>query len=258
MRQTTIVAGLAAMLPSTAQAWSIPALLDIRQTTRPYQDVVCKPQTGSGAQLPPCVQIENIELACQPNGTNPIDYEAHAQCICGGSFFAEKLACERCLTIHGLRSERNLAFYSGVLSSASNALCTGTPTAVFASIYSGIEAAATPVTTGATATSDQAPSNTAISLYYTASGPQGPGTITGAAASATAAVNRTTTSPSTAATGSASGATGTSSTRASTATTGTASGAAATSTTAGSGAMPTYAAGGLLMGAAGIAVLAGL
>ncbi|KAI3534227.1 hypothetical protein CABS01_01934 [Colletotrichum abscissum] len=257
MRQTTIVAGLAAMLPSTAQAWSIPALLDIRQTTRPYQDVVCKPQTGSGAQLPPCVQIENIELACQPNGTNPIDYEAHAQCICGGSFFAEKLACERCLTVHGLRSERNLAFYSGVLSSASNALCTGTPTAVFASIYSGIEAAATPVTTGATVTSDQAPSNTAISLYYTASGPQGPGTITGAAASATA-VSRTTTSPSTAATGSASGATGTSSTRASTATTGTASGAAATSTTAGSGAMPTYAAGGLLMGAAGIAVLAGL
>ncbi|OHE95319.1 hypothetical protein CORC01_09330 [Colletotrichum orchidophilum] len=258
MRQTVIIAGLTAMLPSTAQAWSVPALLDTRQSSSPYQDVVCKPQTGPGAQLPPCVQIENIELACTPNGTNPIDYEAHAQCICGGSFFAEKLACERCLTIHGLRSQRSLAFYSGVLSSASNSLCTGTPTAVFASIYSVIEAAATPVTTGATATSDQAPSNTAISLYYTATGPQGPGTITGAAASATAVASPTTTSPSATATGSASGGSGSSPTRASTATTGTASGAAATTTTAGSGAMPAYAAGGFLMGAAGFAVFAGL
>ncbi|GKT60440.1 collagen-like protein Mcl1 [Colletotrichum tofieldiae] len=259
MRQSTFITGLAAMLPSAAQAWSVPALLDSRQNSRPYQEVVCKPEVGSGSQLPPCVQIENIEVACKPNGTDPIYLEAHAQCMCGGSFFAEKLACERCLFVHGLRSERTLAYYSGVLLSASNALCTGTPTAPFASIYSNIEAAATPITTGATATSDQAPSNTAISLYYTASGPQGPGSITGEAASATGTNNATTASPTTTATGSTTS--GGASTRASTtaATAGTATGDAATTTAAsGNGAVPTYAAGGLMMGAAGLAVFAGL
>ncbi|GKT50317.1 uncharacterized protein ColSpa_10498 [Colletotrichum spaethianum] len=260
MRQTAFIAGLAAMLPSAAQAWSAPAFLDSRQNSRPYQDVVCKPATGSGSQLPPCVQIENIEVACKPNGTDPIDFEAHAQCMCGGSFFAEKLACERCLFVHGLRSERSLAFYSGVLSSVSNALCTGTPTATYAAIYSNIEAAATPVTTGATTTSDQAPSNTAISLYYTASGPQGPGSITGEAASATATSNDTTANPTTTATGSTTS--GSASTRAPTrasTTAGTATGDAATTTSAsGNGAVPTYAVGGLMMGAAGLAVFAGL
>ncbi|WQF88716.1 hypothetical protein CDEST_13730 [Colletotrichum destructivum] len=263
MRQTTFVTGLAAMLPSAAQAWSVPALLDSRQNSPHYQDVVCKPKTGSGGQLPPCVQIENIEIACKPNGTDPIHFEAHAQCMCGGSFFAEKLGCERCLFVHGLRSERSLAYYSGVLSSASNALCTGTPTADFATIYSNIEVAATPVTTGATASSDQAPSDTAISLYYTASGLQGPGSITGEAASATGTSKSSTAKPTTTANGSATG--GGAFTRASTtagttaAASGTATGdAATTSPASGNGAMPTYAAGGLMMGAAGLAVLAGL
>ncbi|KAJ0162189.1 hypothetical protein CTA2_4962 [Colletotrichum tanaceti] len=259
MRQTTFVTGLVAMLPSASQAWSVPALLDSRQNGPPDQDVVCKPKTGSGGQLPPCVQIENIEVACKPNGTDPIHFEAHAQCMCGGSFFAEKLGCERCLFVHGLRSERSLAYYSGVLSSASNALCTGTPTADFATIFSIIDVAATPATTGATAPSDQALSNTAISLYYTASGFQGPGSITGEAASATGTSTSTTAKPATTANGSTTG--GGAFTRASTtaATSDMATGdAASTSPASGNGAMPTYAAGGLMMGAAGLAVLAGL
>ncbi|KAI8303945.1 hypothetical protein K4K61_006560 [Colletotrichum sp. SAR11_59] len=260
MRQTTILSGLTAFLPSAAMAFYTPSFLGARQDKAPYQDVVCKPETTG--QLPPCVQIENIEVACKPNGTDAVNYEAHAQCMCGGSFFAEKLACERCLYVHGLRSERDLAYYSGILSSASNALCTSTPTAVFASVYSSIQEAATPVTTGGTATSDRAVSNTAISLYYTASGPQGPGSITGAAASATGTGGETTAAESTTA-----GATNTAATRStssnSVATTsagsGTASGGAATSSSSGSGAMPTFAAaGGLVAGAAGLAVFAGL
>ncbi|OLN85952.1 hypothetical protein CCHL11_05435 [Colletotrichum chlorophyti] len=263
MRQTTVITGLAALLPSAAQAWSIPTWLDSRQNTPPYQDVVCKPQTSNGP-LPPCVQIENIEAACQPNGTDSIHLEAHAQCMCRGSFFAEKLGCERCLYVHGIRSEADLAYYSGVLSSASNALCTGTPTAAFATVYSNIEVAATRATSGlATSRSDQAPSNTAISLYYTASGPQGPGSITGAAASATATAEQTrTATAAVTTTASTTGGSGSTSTRASTTTTGptgTASDDAATTTTeSGNGAMPTYAAGGLMMGAAGLALLAGL
>ncbi|KAF4836979.1 hypothetical protein CGCTS75_v001300 [Colletotrichum tropicale] len=262
MRQTTILSGLTAFLPSTAMAFYTPSFLSARQDKAPYQDVVCKPETTG--QLPPCVQIENIEVACKPNGTDAVYYEAHAQCMCGGSFFAEKLACERCLYVHGLRSERDLAYYSGILSSASNALCTGTPTAVFASVYSSIQQAATPVTTGGTATSDRAVSNTAISLYYTASGPQGPGSITGAAASATGTGGETTAAESTTAeptnTATTRSTSGSSTSAATTsAGSGTASGAAASSSSSGSGAMPTFAAaGGLVAGAAGLAVFAGL
>ncbi|KAF9882026.1 collagen-like protein mcl1 [Colletotrichum karsti] len=261
MKQTTIssgffgLSGLAVLLstPALASRDSTPNMLDARQDKPPYQDVVCKPETNG--QLPPCVQIENIEVACAPNGTQSIYYEAHAQCMCGGSFFAEKLACERCLNVHGLRSERDLAYYSGILASASNALCTGTPTADFASIYSSIAIAATPVTTGGTATSDRAVSNTAISLYYTASGPQGPGSITGAAASATNTGGSTTAAATTTATRSTSS-DDDSSTTAATVGSGTASGSAATTSSSGSGAMPTLAAGGLVAGAAGIAGLA--
>ncbi|KAK1970412.1 hypothetical protein LY78DRAFT_628043 [Colletotrichum sublineola] len=262
MRQTTFITGLTAMLPSAAQAWSVPALLGSRQNSRPYQDAVCKPATSSGSQVPPCVQIESIEVACKPNGTEPIHFEAHAQCMCGGSFFAEKLACERCLFIHGLRSEQDLAFYRGVLSSASNALCTGTPTAAFAIVYSSIEVAATPVTTGATTKSDQAPSNTANSLYYTASGAQGPGSITGEAASATGAGIETTAAtvdPTATATGSTTSRGSSTRASATAAPTGTLTDDTATTTSAsGNGAVPTYAAGGLMMGAAGLAVFAGL
>ncbi|KAF6832860.1 hypothetical protein CPLU01_05949 [Colletotrichum plurivorum] len=254
MRQTTLFSGLAAFLPS-ALAYSAPIMLDARQNSISDQDKLCKPETSSG-NVPPCVQIESIEAACQPNGTQSIYLEAHAQCMCGGSFFAAKLGCERCLFVHGLRSERELAFYSGVLSSASNALCTGTPTAAYAAIYSNIEVAATPVTTGATATSDRAQGNTAISLYYTASGPQGPGSITGAAASATNTGGSTTASETSE--GTTSRGVRTSATTAASST-GTASGdAAATPSSSDSGAMPTFAAGGLLAGAAGLAVFAGL
>ncbi|KAK2065459.1 hypothetical protein LY76DRAFT_600181 [Colletotrichum caudatum] len=262
MKQTTFVTGLAAMLPSAVQAWSAPAILSSRQNSTPYQDAVCKPATSSGGQVPPCVQIESIEVACKPNGTQPIHFEAHAQCMCGGSFFAEKLACEQCLFFHGLRSERDLAYYRGILSSASNALCTGTPTAAFAIVYSNIEVAATPVTTGATAKSDQAPSNTAISLYYTASGPQGPGSITGAAASATGVSNEataTTAEPTATPTGSTTSRRSPTGASTTAARIGTATDDAATTTSvSGNGAVPTYAACGFMMGAAGLAVFAGL
>ncbi|TEA20523.1 hypothetical protein C8034_v001756 [Colletotrichum sidae] len=260
MRQTALLSGITALLPSAALAFSTPHnLLGSRQKSNdPPPDAVCRPDV-SGGQLPPCVQVENIEIACAPNGTESIYLEAHAQCMCGGSFFAEKLGCERCLRSHGLRSERDFAFYSGILASASNALCSGTPTAAFATVYSNIEAAATPVTTGATARSTV--TNTAISVYYTPSGPQGPGSITGAAASATNTGAQTTAEPtenSTAITTRTVTSSGAASHSPSSASSGAASGDAATTATSDSGAVPTFAVGGLIAGAAGLAVLAGL
>lgn len=148
---------------------------------------VCYPDIKSGAAAP-CVEIANIESACQPNGTQPIDYEAHAQCMCNGSYFVDWRACQSCLLVHGLRSERDTAYWDRVLSVASSALCTGTPTAEFRSIFASAQGNtkdAPFATSGDTKSSDRFPGQTDVSLYYTASGTHGPGAITGAAASAT-------------------------------------------------------------------------
>lgn len=67
----------------------------------------------------------------------------------------------------------------------SNILCTGTPTADFAVIFSNVADTAAPTATGATVLSDKFPSQSAVSLYYTAVGSQGPGAITGSGTAAT-------------------------------------------------------------------------
>jgi len=79
-----------------------------------------------------------------------------------------------------------LSQYSAIINAASSALCTGTPTANFQSIFSQAATAAAGVTSGSLVYSDQLASSTAVSFYYTAPGPQGPGAITGSAAAATA------------------------------------------------------------------------
>lgn len=196
-----LVGATAALLP-TVLAWTDPHqprsehLLRVRQSngddadepdadSETPEDAVCKPATAPDSPLPPCVSIEQIESACLPNGTSPLHYEAHAQCMCGGSFFAEKLACERCLQFHGLRSERQFDHYAAILDTAESALCSATPSAPFASLFSSAAAAATYPTEGATLASDRADGNTAVSLYFTLTGEQGPGVITGSAANAT-------------------------------------------------------------------------
>ncbi|KND89586.1 hypothetical protein TOPH_05664 [Tolypocladium ophioglossoides CBS 100239] len=148
---------------------------------------VCYPAIKSG-DAAPCVEISNIELACRPNGTESIDYEAHAECMCNGSYFPNWRACQSCLLIHGLRSERDNVYWDRVLSVASNALCTGMATAEFWSIFASAQSNtkdAPFATSGDTKSSDRFPGQTDVGLYYTASGTQGPGAVTGAAASAT-------------------------------------------------------------------------
>ncbi|KAM0281469.1 hypothetical protein ACHAQH_003499 [Verticillium albo-atrum] len=258
MRQQAVFAGFTAVLP-TAFAWVAPNGVFTRDDDIPYQDVVCKPETSSGDDLPPCVSIEIIETACLSNGTDSVHYEAHAQCMCNGSFFPEKLACERCHFVHGLRSERDLNHYEGILAAASDALCGGSPSAPFASLFTSAEAAATVAPTGATGTSDQFESETDVSHYYTATGDQGAGSITGDAASATAT---TTSSPvasetiTTTATSDSEEETGTTTSAADESETGDGTTDAATTTEEDSGAVPTRAAGGLALGLVGIVLMA--
>lgn len=155
---------------------------------RDYVDTVCKPAVANpGDTIPPCVEIETIETLCLPNGTAPIYLLAHQECMCGGSYFSEWPACQNCLYYHGLRNQREIEQYDSILTAASSTFCgAATPTTTFAAVFASIQATFPVPATGATVMSDRAPSSTAVSLYYTATGSQGPGPITGSAAEATA------------------------------------------------------------------------
>ncbi|KAI1389415.1 uncharacterized protein F4822DRAFT_398201 [Hypoxylon trugodes] len=152
-----------------------------------YITSVCSPATPPDQSAPaPCAAIQNIETACLPNGTSPLALDAHAQCLCGGSYFPEWIGCRKCLLVHGALSPLNFSYFTTVLSSASSQLCQGTPSAAFATLFTEVQAEIPEPTTGDTVRTDASSGNAAVSVYYTASGPQGPGVITGSATAATA------------------------------------------------------------------------
>ncbi|OTA70675.1 hypothetical protein K449DRAFT_17098 [Hypoxylon sp. EC38] len=152
-----------------------------------YIASVCTPPDAPDQSDPaPCIDVRYIRMACEPNGTSPLALDAHAQCMCHGSYFAEYMGCVSCLLFHGAISQRNYTYTSQVLSSASDMLCTGTPTAAFATLLSEVQTGVPEPTTGDTVLSDRKSGDAAVSLYYTTSGAQGPGFITGSATAATA------------------------------------------------------------------------
>ncbi|KAI5198605.1 hypothetical protein E4T39_06713 [Aureobasidium subglaciale] len=186
-----------ATLATVVAASDLPLLTRQTDNTEEYIQEVCFPNTTS--PIPPCQQIINIESACQPNGTAPLDYSAHQQCMCNGGYFPNWSGCLNCEYVHGTRSEAVAQANEAIISSASSAFCTGTPTAVFASYFSSISDESPQTATGAATTlSDQYPSQSAVSLYYTASGNQGVGAITGSAAQATVSVSSSATGSSSA------------------------------------------------------------
>lgn len=111
--------------------------------------------------------------------------------MCTGSFFSDWEGCLACNTVHGGRSPQVAEAFLTLISSASNILCTGTPTAKFAAIFSGLSVSNGVAEGGNTVAKDTYPGQTAISLYYTDTRSQGPGTITGSATAATATVSTT-------------------------------------------------------------------
>jgi hypothetical protein len=195
----------ASFLTSSASA-SILDILAARQTNNTeeaYLNSVCLPNITTPV-IPPCQEIINIQSACVPNGTAPLDLLAHAECMCGGSFFEDWVGCLDCDYVHGARSPQIVSAFNTIITSASNLLCTGTPTAPFASIFSSLSDVVAPTGTD-TAMTDLYPSQTAISLYYTPTGKQGVGAITGAATAATASVTNGKTSGTTSGAGAATG-----------------------------------------------------
>ena len=75
-----------------------------------YVKLVCSPKTEAGGPVPPCVEIAVIESACTPNGNTSLALEAHAQCMCKGSYFSDWIGCQNCLLAHGARSPRDIAY----------------------------------------------------------------------------------------------------------------------------------------------------
>jgi hypothetical protein len=159
--------------------------LVVRQTVpdQQYLDSVCSPSLNGavGETIPPCISIKTIQQQCKPNGTQPLDFAAHAQCLCNtpSTFFQDWLGCRHCILVHGGMTQRDHDTYANILSAASSSICSGTPTAKFEDVFATLEPKAIPVATGSTVFNDQFTSSTAVSLYYTASGVQGPGVITG-------------------------------------------------------------------------------
>ncbi|KAI1462844.1 hypothetical protein F4805DRAFT_11573 [Annulohypoxylon moriforme] len=204
-------------------------------TESTYITSVCSPTNQSPA--PPCLAIQTIETLCLPNNTSPLALEAHAQCLCHGSYFAEWLGCRNCLLLHGALSPRNYTYFSSVLALASQDLCTGTPTAAFATLFTEAQASVPEPTAGGTELRDQRSGDAAVSLYYTASGVQGPGVITGSATAATATATSGTTASNVGSgsvgTGGSTGAGATASTGGSSATSSSSSGIAAATGSAG-------------------------
>lgn len=144
-----------------------------------YLNRMCSPEftVTPGAVVPPCISVRNIQGQCEPKVNSSSELLAHARCLCDppSSFFSDWAGCQQCLFAHGGRSQANLDTFNTVVQSASAALCTGTPTADFAALYASAGGRVTPVTTGGTVSSDRFPSQTAVSLYFTPPGPQGPG-----------------------------------------------------------------------------------
>lgn len=171
--------------PELVHAHSL-SLRQINNAEEAYLSSVCAPPSVADA---PCQVINNIESACQPNGTSTLAYLAHQECMCDGGFFSNWSGCLNCLYVHGGRSKAQSIVYSKLLTSASNSLCTGTPTVKFADIFASLTNSLpnAPSTAGIGST-DSFPGMTEVSLYYTASGSQGPGAITGSAAQATTPV----------------------------------------------------------------------
>jgi hypothetical protein len=76
-------------MKSTTALSAAMALLATRPTmaqddNSDYLNSVCSPDAPEGGfpsgDIPPCIDIVNIEDACQPNGTSSLALEAHAQC----------------------------------------------------------------------------------------------------------------------------------------------------------------------------------
>ncbi|CAD0051364.1 unnamed protein product [Aureobasidium pullulans] len=184
MRYSIALATLATVVAASEQ---LNPILDSRQTdnTEEYIQEVCFPNTTS--PVPPLSGNPQYRIRLPPQRHFHPRLRSPSTMHVQRRLLPNWRGCLNCQYVHGTRSEAVAEAFDNILSSASQQFCTGTPTAVFADYFSALSDSSPQTATGAaTTTSDQFPSQSAVSLYYTASGNQGPGAITGSAAQATA------------------------------------------------------------------------
>ncbi|KAF2458968.1 hypothetical protein BDY21DRAFT_339430 [Lineolata rhizophorae] len=128
-----------------------------------YIESVCSPNITSPSpeSIPPCIQVTTIQTDCETLD----EIDSYQVCMCTTNAFFESWSGRMdCLYVHGAHSERDVTNWENILSSVSEDLCTGTPTASWPAIFSSVAEAATPVSTGATVLSDQYPSQTDVKV----------------------------------------------------------------------------------------------
>jgi len=137
----------------------------------------CTGNRGGGDNKPgtsglACNAVSVIESACKPNGEQPLDYLAQAQCLCSPSskFFAEWIACRRCLFDTSAISEDSMKQDLLRVTIALASMCYGTPTASFESYFNKAYTPAASIASLVKFASDQLPGNTAVSLYNSPTG----------------------------------------------------------------------------------------
>jgi hypothetical protein len=135
-----------------------------------YEFAICHPSVAPGNPLPPCVSVDNQQYSCAPSSNTPSYLQSAQSCICNSSFFQDWVGCRNCLYYHGILNQDWYNAWKAEINSVSLAYCYGTPTAYFPDVFKSMTSAMPSVNTAPIGYFDQAPGNTAVSLYYTAAG----------------------------------------------------------------------------------------
>ncbi|KAM0483658.1 hypothetical protein ACHAPX_002152 [Trichoderma viride] len=128
---TAILAAAAGVLMTTVSA-SATVVCSESEFGSFNQSGVCRvdnvtPQPGNDFTLP-CVEVIFRDNTCHFEASEPNYAKAHDECHCRGNTFSAWIECQKCVLDHGFHGEDD-EYWSKILDAASNALCTGTPTA---------------------------------------------------------------------------------------------------------------------------------
>ncbi|KAL7918804.1 hypothetical protein ACQKWADRAFT_330391 [Trichoderma austrokoningii] len=128
------------------------------------------PQPATDLTLP-CVEVIFRDNTCHFEADEPNYPKAHENCHCHGTTFSAWIECQKCLVDHGFHNEDDV-YWSKILNVASEALCTGSPTAAAASSLSTPAEAGTVIPTPIS--SDISPTETFKDANQTTITAQGP------------------------------------------------------------------------------------
>lgn len=159
-----------------------------------YIDAMCYPDvdeslydtadaSGDWSALPPCIAYSALSVYCSVNGTDEIDNIAEQECMCNGGFFEALSGCNACIMAHG--GAADFDWYSqSELDTLQSSFCSAKQPEEFYELAEETLLTDDDDDTSYSTGSDIAPSNTAVSVYFTATQKYTAGAITGSATAA--------------------------------------------------------------------------